>query len=940
MPAAPLPGNEAERLSTLRSIGVLDTAPEECFDALVRCAALITGCPVSMISLIDAHRQWCKAMHGVDAAHAPRALSFCAHAIHGDALLEVPDATQDPRFADNPNVTGEAHLRYYAGVPLRIDGARIGTLCVFDTVPRQLTATQLDALRALATTACELLQARHRANGFATERQRLLDFARASGDWMWETDARLAYTWISGAIESVVGEPAAALIGRTIADGPQLDAIGLPRQDGATLHSVLQAGEAFSRVPIRTLTASKALIVSHSAVPVRHAEGQLIGWRGTARDVTRSVEAGSEQRAKDLLLHQLSAGTPGVLYQFHRRTDGSGNFQFVNRGMTELYGVPYDELMSDSTRFLKAIHPDDRESLHREIVAHEAALKPLQTEYRVVHEDGSMRWVSSTSSPERLADGSLIWRGLATDITERKKIELQLRASEERWEIAADATGMGIAQIDLATGAMSFDARACVNHGLPHPHPPYTMAQWFLGIHAEDRAAAQATVERAIHETGRVDARFRFVRPDGVAPWLEVVARVKRDPQSQAVSLVGTCRDVTEPVAVDALRRDKETAERASRAKSEFLSRVSHELRTPLNGILGFAQLMAIDRDHVLADEQQRRLDGVQRSGQHLLALVNDVLDIARIEQSDLAQRLAPVNLMETVRTCLVMIQPLASTRGVSFGGLATSEAPTAPCWVLAESRALEQVLMNLLSNAIKYNRVGGMVHLSLSRHEDVVTLGVRDEGAGLSEAQQAQLFQPFNRLGAERRRIDGNGLGLVIARQLTEAMRGHLSVVSREGEGCRFDIELSACNAPSADVPAAPESPADPAPASSRRRTVLYIEDEPLNVLLMQEVFRNSDAWTLHIARDGTQGLKAARSLLPDLALIDINLPDMSGIHIVQQLRAHPATAALHCIALSADAMQEQIAAAQQAGFDDYWTKPIDVARVMRAMAGPLARA
>ncbi len=940
MPAAPLPENEPERLSTLRSIGVLDTAPEESFDALARCAALITGCPVSMISLIDEHRQWCKATHGVDIAHATRAVSFCAHAIHSDALLEVQDATLDPRFADNPNVIGEAHLRYYAGKPLSIDGARIGTLCVFDTVPRQLMPAQLDALLALATTACALLQARHRANGFDTERQRLLDFARASGDWMWEIDAALAYTWISGAIESIVGEPALALIGRTIADGPQLDAIGVPHPDGSTLHSLLQTGEAFSRVPIHTLRAGKALIVSHSAVPLRDDHGRVAGWRGTARDVTRSVEAGSAQRAKDLLLHQLSAGTPGVLYQFHRRTDGSGNFQFVNRGMTELYGVPYDDLMSDPGRFLKAVHPDDRDWVHQEILAHEASLQPLQTEYRVVHEDGSMRWVSSTSSPERLADGSLIWRGLAADITERKKIELQLRASEERWEIAADATGMGIAQIELATGAMNFDARACVNHGLPHPHPPYTMAQWFLGIHPEDRAAAQVAVERAIHDTGRVDARFRFVRPDGLAPWLEVVARMKRDAQGQPVSLIGTCRDVTEPVAVDTLRRDKETAERASRAKSEFLSRVSHELRTPLNGILGFAQLMAIDRDHVLADEQQRRLDGVQRSGQHLLALVNDVLDIARIEQSDLAQRLTPINLMETVQTCLVMIQPLASTRGVRFGGMDAADSPPMACWVLAESRALEQVLMNLLSNAIKYNRAGGMVHLSLMRRDDVVTLGVRDEGAGLSEAQQAQLFQPFNRLGAERRRIDGNGLGLVIARQLAEAMRGCLSVASGDGEGCRFDIELRACEAPLADAPKVPASLVNLAPATSPRRAVLYIEDEPLNVLLMQEVFRNSDGWTLHIARDGTQGLKAARALLPDLLLIDINLPDMSGIHIVQQLRAHPTTASLHCIALSADAMQEQIAAAQQAGFDDYWTKPIDVARVMRAMSGPLARA
>jgi CheY-like chemotaxis protein/anti-sigma regulatory factor (Ser/Thr protein kinase) len=309
-----------------------------------------------------------------------------------------------------------------------------------------------------------------------------------------------------------------------------------------------------------------------------------------------------------------------------------------------------------------------------------------------------------------------------------------------------------------------------------------------------------------------------------------------------------------------------------------------------------------------------------------LLDLINDVLDIARIEQGDFGLTLKAVDASRALQACLALIQPLAQARGITLPA-----PPAQPCWVHADARALEQVLMNLLSNAIKYNRAGGAVEVELLRDGEHVTLAVSDEGEGLSDTQQAQLFQPFNRLGAERQRIEGTGLGLVIARQLVQAMHGRLNLTSRRGRGSRFAITLQAAAGDDSSAMSAPQPLADtPAGAEGPRRHVLYIEDEPLNVVLLQELFATREAWSLHVAGDGEQGVAMARSLRPDLLLVDMNLPDMDGLEVLRRLRADASTASLPCVALSADAMREQIEAARAAGFDDYWTKPIDLTHLL----------
>jgi PAS domain S-box-containing protein len=927
MRPADLPPDEHHRLTVLRQLGVLDSDAEEGFDALARTAARLTGCPIALISFVDETRQWFKAAFGLDLRETPREASFCAHAILGEGLFQIRDTLEDPRFAGNPLVLGEPHIRFYAGVPLHFNGVRLGTLNVIDRRPRMLTEGEIEALQNLARIATELLRSRQRLAALQAEQQRLEDFSRASGDWMWETDAQLRFTWLSSDVEAVTGQSAASLVGQPLATGAQVDEGGDQRAQ-PSLVRLVEMRSPFSRVVTEETTPRGLMCISRSAVPVFDEDGAFRGYRGTARDITSQIRSARRSRTHDLLLRKLSSQVPGVIFQFRMDRDGRFSYPYASDGLQQMFGadVPFDSDDGDPSLPLRVLHPDDRAGFMDSIRDSARRLQHFHREYRIVRRDGGLRWLETRATPERTPDGATLWHGFTADITERKEIEIALRRSEERWEMAADAAGIGIAEADLAVGMMAMDRRACINHGLPYPLQGYTLAHWLETMEPADRETVDAGLQHALVTRTTLETRYRLRKPDSRHAVIEITVRGRYGPQGQPTGLVGTCRDVTAQHAFERMQRDKEAAERANRAKSEFLSRVSHELRTPLNGILGFAQVMALDRVDALAPAQQRRLASVESAGRRLLGLINDVLDLTRIENEDLSLRVISVDAWSAIAECIALIQPLADEAGVRLMPL----GERAPVRVKADPRALEQVLVNLLSNAIKYNRPGGRVEFEVTSEAGRVRIGIRDEGRGLTPQQQASLFQPFNRLGAENSRTEGSGLGLVICQRLALAMDGALHVHSRPGSGSTFAVELpEGVTGQSAPMPLQ-DGMQWPRLPSTGPRQVLYIEDEPLNMVLMEEVFRTQPEWTLLVAEDGATGERIARESRPDLVLVDMNLPDTNGLALIRRLRGDPRTRTLRCIALSADAMQEQITAALTAGFDEYWTKPIDVRKVL----------
>lgn len=387
------------------------------------------------------------------------------------------------------------------------------------------------------------------------------------------------------------------------------------------------------------------------------------------------------------------------------------------------------------------------------------------------------------------------------------------------------------------------------------------------------------------------------------------------------------------------LRLATAIAEKANRAKSEFLSSMSHELRTPLNAIIGFGQLLGSDIGEARPERRREFVEHVVGAGKHLLTLINEILNLARIESGHVELSVEPVLMGEVLKDCRRMIEPMARQRSIEIhfphdSGLA----------VMADRMRLKQVLLNLVSNAIKYNRPQGWVRVSCTAAEEGrVRIAVEDSGQGLEPAQLDALFQPFNRLGQEAGAEQGTGIGLVVTQRLVELMGGHIGVHSTPGEGSVFWVELQ-----EAEVPAQPRAATDwgalfdlpaPRPASKAPATVLYVEDNRASLQLVQELLAARGGIRLLSAPNGQIGVEMAREHQPDVILMDNNMPAMSGREAQAILRADPRTAHIPVIALTANAMPDAAAAGLAAGFFRYLTKPLNPTRLLEALDSALER-
>jgi signal transduction histidine kinase/CheY-like chemotaxis protein len=442
---------------------------------------------------------------------------------------------------------------------------------------------------------------------------------------------------------------------------------------------------------------------------------------------------------------------------------------------------------------------------------------------------------------------------------------------------------------------------------------------------AEDRAATY---------------EFRVRMPDGSYRWLASRSTTVLDERGRPLLRIGVNWDITEVKDAEFARHEKAMAQRESEAKSQFLARMSHELRTPLNAVLGFTQLLQAEAERVDPGVLRLRLGHIRAAGQHLLSLINDVLELSSLDTGEVGMALQPVALPALVAGTLPLVERAAQDYGVR---VRTGELNGI---VLADPTRLRQVLLNLLSNAIKYNRPGGEVIVETRRdegpHGPEARLLVSDTGRGMTAQQLRDAFEPFNRLGIEREGIEGTGIGLTIVKALVERMGGHVNAASEPGVGTVFEVALPRVGeggeeqAPAHEdsvLGALQEPPLQPGQARLRSGRLLYIEDNPVNVLLVSELVAMRPGLTLDVAADGESGIDLAARLRPELILVDMQLPDIDGHEVRRRLRADPRTAHIPCIALSANAMPEDIERALQGGFADYWTKPLDFKAFMAAI-------
>lgn len=615
--------------------------------------------------------------------------------------------------------------------------------------------------------------------------------------------------------------------------------------------------------------------------------------------------------------------------------DEAGRYVYVNDKTGSLFGKPSAEMIGKTASECFPVEiARPLEESDRAVLATGEALEVMEA---VPFAGGAMHFWLTFKFPMTDSAGRRFVGGVALDITERRRTEEALLESEARKAAILDTALDCIITIDHEGMVLDWNLASEKTFGYSREEalgqqlgelivPEALRERHYLGIARYLATGAGPMLDRRIE--------MPALRADGAEIVVEL--SITAIPTGGPPLFTAYLRDISARRQIEAaLKAAKTEAERANAAKSEFLSRMSHELRTPMNAILGFAQLLELD---VLEAEQRQGVEQILKGGRHLLALINEVLDLARIESEQPLLEIEPVDVAEILADALDLVRPLAATRGLT---LRCDGSACDNLLLLTDRRRLNQVLLNLLSNAVKYNRAGGTVTLSCATAgAGRLSIAVSDTGMGIAPEMMDRLWTPFDRLGAERGDIEGTGLGLALTRRLVEAMGGTISAQSIPGAGSTFRIELPLAENPGPQAATASPDFTAAVPAAQAARTVLYIEDNLSNLRLIERVLSHPPNTLLLPAMQGSLGLDLAREHQPDLILLDLHLPDMGGDTVLAQLRQDPLTRRVPVVMLSADASPGQVERLLQAGATAYLTKPLDVRRFLRVLEELLPRA
>ena len=502
---------------------------------------------------------------------------------------------------------------------------------------------------------------------------------------------------------------------------------------------------------------------------------------------------------------------------------------------------------------------------------------------------------------------------------------------EERIGLALTANGIGVWELDL----MNHTAYRSLTHdrifGYSQLLPEWTYERFIDHVLPEDRPHVHTRFRTAVDTAMPWDFECRIRRVDGEVRWIWATGRHVTDSSGEPCKLLGIVQDITErKQAEQHLIQAREEAiaaraeaEKANRAKSEFLASMSHELRTPLNAILGFGQILATDP--AVPSEQAQLLGEITQAGEHLLSLVNEILDLPRLEAGEVELDMRRVHCGEVMETARVRVEPLLQQHAITLDVCASPDIA-----VYADPFRLKQVLVNLLANAIKYNDPGGAVTLKVNQEGEMVCFSVSDSGPGIPQDKLAELFVQFGRLGRETGSVAGAGLGLALSKRLVELMGGTIGVESTVGIGSHFWFRL-------------PRAEAEPVATDDTRTfhtekdgastLILYIEDNPASVRLVQRILGQEPGLHLLTTPSGATGLELGARHEPDLLLLDMNTADLDGYEVLRRVRISPWGRDIPVIALTANAMVGDSSRAEAAGFNAYLTKPIDVKAFRRTL-------
>lgn len=921
---APVPDTEFARLRALYALGVLDTPPEPLLDSLTRAAAAICQAPLAMLNLVDGSRQWTKANVGLDAyTQMRREDSICTLVVESSEYLEIPDTRLDARVRAKPCVAGEPRLAFYAGAPLVTpEGHVLGSLCVLDRQPRAgLTDAQRSALKELAAAVIQSLllrQAAHRALQSSSE-QMFRGLSETCPVGIFHTDAQGGCIYTNPQWQEIFGLSLQESLGQGWTRGLHPD-------DRA---AVFEVWDAVSRKGSDFDMHFRVVRPDGRVVPVR-ARGRAIrlpggapgGYVGSIVDLSDEVAIRRAlQDSNDFLARaEQIAGVGGWRLDLRTR-------ELLWTGQTRrIYELPadYQPRGDEHVRFFS---PEAQQLIRRTVVACRDSGESWDLQLPMTTALGRQIWVRSIGQIERSGGQATALVGALQDVTATHEARAALERSEERLHRALEGSGLALWDLDVAGETIYLSEHWSVLLGGEARETRCTAQELLELVPMEDLPniqAALAPVLRGSSSLYVVEHRVR--RRDGALVWIHSEGRVaERDAQGAPVRMVGTNRDITRSKQAEQdLREARDAADAANKAKSLFLATMSHEIRTPLNGIIGVTKLML---DEELTPAVRRHANLIDGSAHSLLALVNDILDVSKIEAGQMEIERVAFDLHELVEDLANLYRLRATEKSLLFRARIE---PGVPQLVQADPTRIRQVLVNLLGNALKFT-TAGWIGLDVHGREEGDTyqleLTVADTGIGIPTDVQPELFTRFMQADSSTsRRFGGSGLGLSIVRQLVDLMGGTVRVRSVPGKGSRFTVSLP--------VQVAEEAPAvsvfQDLPAATQPARVLIAEDNTTNQVVAFGMLRKLGYDDVTIAGDGVEACQLALSEHFDVILMDCQMPEMDGYEATRRLRAAGCTAPI--VAMTANAIKGDRERCVEAGMNDYITKPVDL-KVLRTM-------
>lgn len=976
MKSAPLPPDEADRLDALRRYGVLDTAPEQVFDDLVLLASQICQTPVALISLVDPSRQWFKARVGLTVAETSRHVSFCAHAILERGVMTVPDALCDERFADNPLVTGEPKIRFYAGAPLITpEGRALGTVCVIDLVPRELSHEQEAALQALSRQVVALLERQR----LARKEVHLTAIVESADDAVIAQDLTgRIISWNRGA-EDIFGHSAAEAVGQPLAQ--LLIPQALQEEESRNLDRIRRGERVEHYETMRLHKDGRSVPVSLTVSPIQDSNGAIIGASKIARDISERKAADARlQESEDRYRHLVDISPVGILVY------RGGRLAFINgAGLKILGALSADQLLGKTA--MDIVHPDCLSGVRERIrnVTEKRQAVPLVDE-KFVRVDGTPVKVQCVVTPMVFEgqDAALVF---FNDITERKRVEAQMRSTEAMLQrhqqgllqltknphISAGRRAPALADIVEVVAAILEVERVGV-WLLNRERTVFRCLELYLRSTRQNALGQEFVVARypayfsqlgrehiVAADHARTDSRTKdlaeYYASVGVTSVLDVpialggrfAAALRLEHVGQprewkleeiqfAASIANliafACEADTRRELQEALQRAKETAEAANLAKTEFLTTMSHEIRTPMNAIVGMADLLS---ETTLDEDQEEYVQIFRDAASRLLNLINDVLDLSKIEAGHFELDSMEFDLHEVVQRAAELVAPRANEKELE---LACHVKTDVPAKLIGDPNRLRQVLINLLGNAVKFTESGEVV-LRVERDPDrreggCLRFSVRDTGIGIPPEKLEAVFQRFVQVDSSiTRQYGGTGLGLAISCKLVEGMGGRIWVESAVWQGSTFFF--------TARYGVQAELREKVSAASSMKLAhlrTLVVDDNDTNRLIARE---SLFSWGIPV-KEASGGEEALRELLRagstgtpyHVVILDGRMPRKDGWQVaecINQNRRVQSFPAPEIIMLTSERRAGDRARARELGVARHLTKPYRRSDLFNAM-------